>query len=96
MPGDWGVSYTYAWVEQDAVLSAFSYSDIDYVQSGGTQKGSTNVTAHIVRGDYMLFPNLQLTAKVHFINVLDRSSSNAALVGNPTLFRTQLDATLKF
>lgn len=95
-PGDWGFSYTYAWVEQDAVLSAFSYSDLDYVQSGATQKGSTNLMAHIIRGDYMLFPNLQFTAKVHFINALDRAGSVAALKGNATLVRTQLDATLKF
>jgi hypothetical protein len=95
-PGDWGFSYTYEWVEQDAVLSLFSYSDIDYVQAAATQKGSTNVVAHILRGDYMLFPNFQLTAKVHIINALDRGASVAKLVGNPTLFRTQLDATLRF
>jgi len=94
--GDWAFSYTYEWVEQDAVLSIFSYSDIDYVQAAATQKGSSNVVAHILRGDYMLFPNFQLTAKVHIINVLDRDASNAKLVGNPSLFRTQLDATLKF
>jgi len=94
--GDWAFSYTYEWVEQDAVLSIFSYSDIDYVQETATQKGSTNVAAHILRGDYMLFPNFQLTAKVHMINALDRGASNAKLVGNPTLFRTQLDATVKF
>ncbi len=94
--GDWAFSYTYEWVEQDAVLSIFSYSDIDYVQASATQKGSTNVAAHILRGDYMLFPSLQLTAKVHMINALDRGASNAKLDGNPTLFRTQLDATLKF
>jgi hypothetical protein len=95
-PGDWGLSYTYAWVEQDAVLSLFSYSDIDYVQAGATQKGGTNVTAHIIRLDYELLPNLQLTAKAHFINALDRGASNAALAGNSTLVRTQLDAVLKF
>ncbi len=44
----------------------------------------------------MLLPNLQLTAKVHFINALDRGSSNAKLSGNATLFRTQLDAAYKF
>ncbi len=94
--GDWAFSYTYAWVEQDAVLSIFTYSDVDYVQASATQKGGTNMTAHILRGDYMLFPNLQLTAKVHLINALDRGASNAKLSGNPTLFRTQIDATLKF
>jgi hypothetical protein len=93
---DWGLSYTYEWVEQDAVLSMFSYSDLDYVQAGATQKGSTNLTAHILRFDYMLLPNLQLTAKAHLINALDRGSSNAKLDGNPTLLRTQLDAAFKF
>ena len=31
-----------------------------------------------------------------FINVLDKSESNANLSGNATLVRTQLDAVLKF
>lgn len=96
-PGDWGVSYTWEWVEKDAVASLFSYSDIDYIQNKSTQKGSTNVTASIIRFDYELFPNFQLTAKSHFINALDRSISNAPLAaGNPTLTRLQLDAVLKF
>lgn len=96
-PGDWGMSYTYAWVEKDALVSLFSYSDFDYVQSGSTQKGATNVMAHIIRFDYELFTNFQLTAKSHFINALDRKASNAALAsGNPTMTRLQLDAVLKF
>jgi hypothetical protein len=96
-PGDWGASYTYAWVEKDAVLSLFSYSDIDYIQAKATQKGSTNAVSHILRFDYELLPNLQLTAKAHFINALDRGISNASsLAGSPTLVRTQLDAVLKF
>jgi len=95
-PGDWAISYTYERVEKDAVLALFSYSDIDYVTSSGTQKGSSNVQASILRLDYVLFPNFQLTAKAHFINVLDKSKSNANLDGNATLFRTQLDAVLKF
>jgi hypothetical protein len=95
--GDWGFSYTFEHVGQDAVFSPFSYSDIDYVQQTATQKGSSNVEAHILRLDYMILPNLQLTAKAHLINALDRASSNAKLTsGNDTLLRTQLDATLKF
>ncbi len=94
--GDWGFSYTYERVEKDAVLSLFSYSDADYVQGAATQKGSTNLEAHIIRLDYMLFPHFQLTAKAHFINALDRGESNAALIGNSTLIRTQLDAIVKF
>ncbi len=94
--GDWAISYTYERVGKDAVLALFSYSDIDYVQPGATQKGSTNVSASIIRIDYVLLPSFQLTAKAHFINALDRGDSNAALVGNSTLIRTQLDAVFKF
>ena len=61
-----------------------------------TQSGGTNLVSHIVRLDYLLLPNLQLTAKAYIENVLDRKISNAALTGNPTLTRTQLDAILKF
>jgi hypothetical protein len=102
--GDWGLSYTYAWVEKDAVLSIFSFSDINEFSTrpatGGasrpTQKGATNIISHILRFDYALLPNLQLTAKAYVENVLDRKISNAALTENPTLLRTQLDAVLRF
>ncbi|HVM95948.1 MAG TPA: putative porin, partial [Candidatus Acidoferrales bacterium] len=102
--GDWGLSYTYAWVEKDSVLSILSFSDInEYSTKAGkagasrpTQKGGTNLSANILRADYVLFPNFQLTAKAYLENVLDRKISNAALNGNPTLLRTQLDAMLKF
>lgn len=95
-PGDWGMSYTFARVEKDAVLSLFSYSDIDYSSPTATQKGSTNVQAHILRLDYELFTNFQLTAKAEFINALDMSDANVRLGSNSTLVRTQLDAVLKF
>jgi hypothetical protein len=102
--GDWGLSYTYAWVEKDAVLSIFTFSDINAFSTrssppGGsrpTQSGGTNIMAHILRLDYVVLPNLQLTAKAYIENVLDRKISNAALTQNPTLLRTQLDAVLKF
>lgn len=102
--GDWGLSYTYAWVEKDSVLSIFSFSDINEfstrpakaTDARPTQKGGTNLNAHILRLDYVLLPNLQLTARAYIENVLNRRISNAALTGNPTLLRTQLDAMLKF
>jgi hypothetical protein len=93
---DWGFSYTFEHVGQDAVFAPFSMSDLDYVQQTATQKGSSNMESHIVRLDYMILPSLQLTAKALIVNVLDRASANAKLNGNDTLFRTQLDATLKF
>ena len=99
-PGDWGISYTWERVEKDAVVSLFSYSDINYQQNQTSQNGSTNVEASIIRFDYELFPNFQLTAKSHFINALDRSiattNNGKALIGNPTLTRLQLDMLLKF
>jgi len=94
--GDWGFSYTFEHVGQDAVFAPFSMSDLDYVQQTATQKGSSNMESHIVRLDYMILPSLQLTAKALIVNVLDRASANAKLNGNDTLLRTQLDATLKF
>jgi len=99
-PGDWGLSFTWERVEKDAVVSLFSYSDINYQQNQTSQNGSTNVEASIIRFDYELFQNFQLTAKSHFINVLDRSiattNNGKALIGNPTLARMQLDMVLKF
>jgi hypothetical protein len=96
--GDWGMSYTWVHVEKDAVLSIFSYSDFVYLQQDtpGYLQGSTNVTGSILRFDYALFSFLQLTAKAHFINALDRAINNSPLVGNPTLVRTQFDALVKF
>jgi hypothetical protein len=95
-PGDWAVGYTFERVGQDAVPAMFAMSDLDYVTASGTQKGATNVVANIIRGDYLLFPNFQLTAKLLMSNALEREQSTATLDGNATLFRTQVDAQLKF
>ena len=105
-PGDWGVSYCWEYVEKDAVVSLFSYSDFVYQQVNQlhnvTQKGSTNVEGSIIRLDYVLFPNFQLTAKAHFINALDPGIATSTagkplgLIGSSTLTRMQLDAVLKF
>lgn len=100
--GDWGASYTYLWVEKNAVPSILTYSDVTYNNKGATQGGGTNIAGHILRLDYELFNNFQLTAKVHFLNPLERSlatgnsGSALKLIGDPTLVRTQLDAVLKF
>ncbi len=94
--GDWGFSYTFARVEQDSVLSLFAYSDSEYFQTNVTKRGSTNLITHILRADYALFSNFQLTGKVFFVNELDRKASNVTLNGNATAVRTQLDAVVKF
>jgi len=105
-PGDWGASYYWEWVEKDAVVSLFSYSDFQYQQVNQfhnvAQKGSTNVTGSVIRFDYMLFPNFQLTAKSHFINALDPGIATGTngkalgLIGNSSLARVQFDVLLKF
>jgi hypothetical protein len=95
-PGDWAFSYAYERVGQDAVPALYSFSDIDMVTSAGTAKGSTNVQANILRFDYVLLPNFQLTAKVNMINSLDHDVASVPIDGNATLFRTQLDANIKF
>lgn len=94
--GDWGVSYTFERIEQNAVVSIFGFSDLEYTNPGGSQRGATNVVANILRGDYVLLPHLQLTAKLLVINALDGSKSVVSLDGNPTLVRSQLDAQLTF
>ena len=105
-PGDWGVVYCWERVEKDAAVSLFSYSDFVYQQVNDihnvTQKGSTNVTGSVLRLDYELFPNFQLTAKSHFMNALENHLATGnngkpiTLIGNPTLTRLQIDAVLKF
>jgi hypothetical protein len=99
--GDWAVSYTYAYVERDAVPAMFTYDDDVYTQAKAAAIGGTNIGAHIVRFDYSPLDHLQLTLKSHIINALDDhlDSSTTAFSpykGNPTLVRTQLDAMLKF
>jgi hypothetical protein len=44
----------------------------------------------------MVLPNLQLTLKNHFINVLDHDAATVSLKGNPTLTRLQADVQFKF
>jgi len=107
-PGDWGLSYTFAWVEQDSTLALFNYDDITYSQgpsstapqTGASGTGGVNIIGHIIRLDYELFPNVQLTWKTHLINALDGSLNQSDNVvswnGNPTLARMQVDAMLKF
>jgi len=94
--GDWSFAYTNAWVEKNALVSLFSYSDINYQQPTAEQKGSTNVIANMVRFDYLVLPNLQLTVRANIINALDPGISNATLIGSSTLVRTQLDAVMRF
>ena len=101
--GDWAASYTYAYVERDAVPAMFTYDDDYYYTRSQSPApiGGTNIGAHIVRLDYMPLANFQLTLKTHLINALDdhlnpSTTAFSPYKGNPTLVRTQMDAMLKF
>ncbi|MGE0825326.1 MAG: putative porin [Candidatus Binatia bacterium] len=83
-PGDWAFAVAWARTETDAVLSEFSYSDFG--------RGGTNVQGPFVKIDYLLLPNLTITAKNHFVSFIDRPAGQV----NSTLNRFQLDAQLKF
>jgi hypothetical protein len=82
--GDWAFSAAWARTETDAVLSEFSYSDFG--------RGGTNVEGPFIKVDYLLLPNLTISAKNHFISYINRPAGQL----NSTLNRFQLDAQLKF
>lgn len=52
----------------------------------------TNVQGPFIRVDYLLFPRLTLTAKNHFVSLIDRPAGQS----NSTLNRFQFDAQLAF
>jgi hypothetical protein len=82
--GDWAVTALYEWVEQEAVLSAFSWSDFGL--------GGTNQMGPVVALDYQLLNPLTITARGYFTNFIDRPAG----MTNPTQTRLQLDAQLRF
>jgi hypothetical protein len=84
-PGDWMFSAAWGRVETESVLSMFSFSDFG-------RDGGTNVTGPMVRVDYLLLPRLTLTAKNHFVSLIDRPHGHS----NSMVNRMQLDAVLSF
>ncbi|MFN7952965.1 MAG: putative porin [bacterium] len=83
-PGDFAFSVAYAHTETDAVVSAFSYSDFG--------KGGTNEEGPFVKIDWMPLPRLVVTAKNHFIKLIDAPAGKP----NDTLYRLQVDAAYTF
>jgi hypothetical protein len=81
--GDWAVTGLYVYLEQEAAISAFTYSDFEL---------GTNAQGFIVGGDYQLLGPLTLGARSHFTNFIERPARTT----NPTLIRLQVDATLRF
>jgi len=90
--GDWSVYGLYEYLQQDAVISAFSWSDIGF--------GGTNVKGPVIGLDYQLLNPLTLSARAYFTNFIDRpfvaSQGTSNFVNNPTQTRLQLDAIMKF
>jgi hypothetical protein len=82
--GDWSVAAWWERLEQEAAISAFTGSDFGL--------GGTNNEGAAVSVDYQLLNPLTLTARNYFVNFIDRPAGRS----NPTLFRLQLDALVKF
>jgi hypothetical protein len=82
--GDWALGAFYEYLEREAALSAFTGSDFGL--------GGTNNEGPAVALDYQLLDPLTLTARSFFVNRID----SPAGIRNPTLWRLQLDAILKF
>ena len=60
-PGSYTLSYTYGWIQQDAVLSAFMFSDIP----------GSNLRMHMFDIAYVPLPNLTLDLTLHFTKKLN-------------------------
>jgi len=90
--GDWSVYGLYEYLQQDAVISAFSWSDIGF--------GGTNVKGPVIGLDYQLLNPLTLSARAYFTNFIDHpwvaSQGTSNFMNNPTMTRLQLDAIMKF
>jgi putative porin len=82
--GDWAVTGFYEYLGQEAALSEFTYSDFGL--------GGTNQQGPVLAFDYQLLNPLTITLKNHFTNFINRPAG----MTNPTLFRLQLDALVKF
>jgi len=82
--GDWAASLLYEYIERDATLSAFSWSDF------GT--GGTNQEGPVLALDYQLFKPLTLTARSYFTKFIDPAPD----INNRMQVRLQLDAQLRF
>jgi hypothetical protein len=90
--GDWSAYAFYEYLQQDAVISAFSWSDFGL--------GGTNEKGPVIGLEYQLLNPLTLSAKAFFTNFIDRpfvaSQGTSNFVNNPTLTRLQIEAIAKF
>jgi hypothetical protein len=82
--GDWAVTAYYRYIEQEAAMSAFSHSDFG--------PGGLNLQGPAIGLEYQLLNPLTVSARNWFTNYIDSPEGRR----NPTLFRLQLDAIVKF
>jgi hypothetical protein len=82
--GDWAITTFYESIGQESALSTFTYSDFG--------PGGTNQQGPVVALEYQLLNPLTISVKNHFTNYIVRPADTS----NPTLFRLQLDALVKF
>ncbi len=92
--GDVQFGYTFARVEQDAVIAAFNESDL---------RAGTNVVQNRIIFNYQAARNTTLAYTLWLGRTLDRNAQNAAVVSglppglrDPFLTRIQLDIVYKF
>jgi hypothetical protein len=90
--GDWSVYALYEYLQQDAVISAFTWSDFGL--------GGTNEKGPVIGLEYQLLNPLTLSARAYFTNFINQpwvaSQGTSNFVNNPTQTRLQLDAIAKF
>ncbi len=90
--GDWAAYALYEYLQQDAVISAFTWSDFGV--------GGTNQQGPVVGFAYQLLNPLTLSTKAYFTDFIDRpwvaSQGTSNFVNNPTQTRFQIDAIVRF
>jgi hypothetical protein len=82
--GDWAASLLYEYLQRDATLGTFAWSDFG--------NGGTNEQGPVVAFDYQLFKPLTLTARSYFTKFIDPAPD----IDNRMQVRLQLDAQLRF
>jgi hypothetical protein len=82
--GDWAASLLYEYLEREAAIGAFAWSDLG--------NGGTNVQGPVVAIDYQLLKPLTLTARSYFTKAIDANPD----INNRMQVRLQLDALLRF
>jgi hypothetical protein len=82
--GDWAASLLYEYLQRDAAIGAFAWSDFG--------NGGTNEQGPVIALDYQLFKPLTLTARTYFTKFVEAPDTT----DNRMQVRLQLDAQLRF